>query len=237
MPWDLLNWAKPITERRGHKGNFMIESELVDNPRKAQALSLQAAEKKPEAVIVAAGFSKRAGGFKPLFNLEGKSVLERCLEVFLPYCSGIYVVVGYRGEEIKKAFSGCKHVNFVDNPQYELGMFSSIKAGCRQVSSSRFFVCPGDLPFIPKTLPPHMLQDEAEVLIPSFKGRAGHPILLDSALIPAIMRESDSSNLRTLLTSYKKKYLEVSEDTILMDIDTPEAYETALRRLENLRKY
>ena len=61
-------------------------------------------------------------------------------------------------------------------------------------------------------------------VIPSYRMRAGHPILLPRGLWPEILNCSDT--LRTVLAAHRDQthYLDVDTPTVLADLDTPEDY-------------
>lgn len=42
----------------------------------------------------------------------------------------MFVVTGYRGQDVVRALEN-REVTFVENPKYELGMFTSLQAGAR----------------------------------------------------------------------------------------------------------
>ena len=55
-----------------------------------------------DAVILAGGYSTRAHGFKMEFDIEGKTILQRCIEGFYDSCRKIIVVTGFKYEKIEK---------------------------------------------------------------------------------------------------------------------------------------
>ena len=55
-----------------------------------------------QALILAAGFSRRMGRFKPLLVLNGKTVLARCVESFRQAgIADMTVVTGHRHREVE----------------------------------------------------------------------------------------------------------------------------------------
>lgn len=187
-----------------------------------------------EVVILAAGYSSRADGFKMSFKLDGKPVLHRVIEVFHKICARIFVVSGHRAEEIEKLAAGYKNVRVVYNPRYDDGMFSSVQAGAACVQAARFFFTPGDYPLIGPDVCRKLLAVRSEVVIPTFGGRKGHPVLLDGALAPEIVREPPDSNLKRFLQRKTCQLTEVGDAGILIDLDTQEDY-AALRRMAEAR--
>lgn len=190
-----------------------------------------------EAVILAGGYSSRAGAFKMELKLEGKAILKHVIEVFLPVCSRIIVVCGYQQERVEaltKEYGG--KVELVYNKDYDKGMFSSVKAGIRQVRSARFFLTPGDYPLITSHICQRLLEQGEDFVKPSYRKKGGHPILLPFSCIDEILREDDASNLKNYLQQKRMHYIEVEEEGILMDVDTREDLRKAEVCLKQLKK-
>ena len=63
------------------------------------------------------------------------------------------------------------------------------------------------------------------IVIPSYRMRAGHPILLPRPFWPEVLRSGDT--LRDVLAAHRAetRFLDVDTPTILADLDTPEDYE------------
>lgn len=189
-----------------------------------------------EAVILAGGYSSRAGGFKMEFDIDGKSILQRCIEGFYETCSRIIVVTGYRHEKIDRLVEGYEKVMTVYNENYPKGMFTSIKKGISFVESDRFFLTPGDYPMISRKIVEEILErssendyTDSEVIIPSFQYKGGHPILMKSSLIQEIISKSDDYNLRDFLKSKNRSYITIDDYGILTDVDTQDDYRNAVK--------
>ena len=183
-----------------------------------------------EAVILAGGFSSRANGFKPLFEIGGTTLIERAVVPFLKLCDRVIVVTGYRSKDINKVLGKYHKVHLVFNKNYADGMFSSIKKGVSEVTGDRFFLTPGDYPFITKEICELLTEFNEEVIIPSFSHRKGHPILIDSKLKEEILHSSEIS-LRDFLKKKSSKIVSVEDEGVLKDIDTDEDYLKAIEVL------
>ena len=55
------------------------------------------------AIILSAGLSTRMKGFKPLLPLAGTTIIEHAITTFDGMGIDIYVVVGYRHQEVIRA--------------------------------------------------------------------------------------------------------------------------------------
>lgn len=188
-----------------------------------------------DAVILAGGYSTRAHGFKMEFDIEGKTILQRCIEGFYDSCRKIIVVTGFKYEKIEKLVKDYEKVVTVYNDNYPKGMFTSIKKGISQVEIEKFFLTPGDYPLINKKVIEEILtksikeeNKNKEVIIPSFYGKGGHPILADSSIVQDILVKSDDYNLREFLKNRKVAYEIIEDKSIILDVDTAQDYNEAL---------
>jgi molybdenum cofactor cytidylyltransferase len=189
-----------------------------------------------EAVVVAAGFSSRAGAWKMSLDIGGVTVIERLILGMIPYCSRIIVVGGYQFDLLQGLLPKQKYpmVNLIYHDDYPKGMYSSVLTGFRQVHGPRFFFIPGDYPFISGGIYQILLKQEGEIIIPSYRGATGHPVLFQVKAVEGLISNSSRyNNLRQYIAAYSPRIVEVPEPGILMDIDTWEDYLTAIRYFES----
>lgn len=182
-----------------------------------------------DAVVLAAGLSSRAGTYKMALDIHGKTVIERCIEGMYDICENIIVVGGYKLENIITILSKYEKVHVFFNKDYELGMFSSVKEGIRHVKEEKFFFTPGDYPLVSIEVYETLLRASGEIIIPTYGGRNGHPILINSNYISGILEENIYSNLREFIVSKEVTKIGVNSNSILMDIDTIEDYRKILK--------
>ncbi len=185
-----------------------------------------------EGIVLAAGYSSRAGGMKMTFSLGGRPLLARSIDILLPFCETVYVVTGYRRELLSDILEEYgEKVQEVYNPDYPSGMYSSVRAGMQQIKEKRMLLTPGDYPLLTTGAVKRLLEmpeTETKCYIPSYKGRGGHPILLPAVWIPDIMQGNESS-LREFLRNKEKQYVDMEEPGVCQDVDTPEAFREAVR--------
>lgn len=180
---------------------------------------------KIEGIVLAAGLSKRAGTYKMELKFGEKTLIEKSIEGMYDLCSRIIVVGGYRIERVISILNKYEKVEVVFNKDYEKGMFSSIKEGMKHVKEEKFFFLPGDYPFIDKKVYKKMLSISGDIIIPTYKEKKGHPVLLKSIFIKEILNECKYATFREFIYHNKPTFVEVDEDGILIDIDTMEDYE------------
>jgi CTP:molybdopterin cytidylyltransferase MocA len=199
-----------------------------------------AAQEQPlpcSALILCAGLSTRMGGFKPLLTLGGETLIARAIHLFRGAGMGrIVVVLGHGADRILPLIERFG-VDPVINTRCNEGMYSSVQAGVSGLDGAcgSFFILPVDIPLVrPETLEAlreAFRRGDAEVCRPSFGGRYGHPPLVSAALIPAIRDFDGVGGLRALLARHRDrtKDVAVEDPGILLDLDTREDYEAALK--------
>jgi molybdenum cofactor cytidylyltransferase len=181
-----------------------------------------------EGVVLAAGLSSRSRQYKMALPLGDKTVIEKSIEGMYEIVTRILVVVGWKAEQVRSLLAAYHKVECVPNPDFRAGMFSSVKAGIAHVQAPRFFLLPGDHPLIGVEVYAQMLACPADIVIPTFGGRRGHPVLFSSHLIPEILDSPDNATLRDYIRTKGHSEVEVEQEGILIDIDTHKDYRAVL---------
>jgi molybdenum cofactor cytidylyltransferase len=184
-----------------------------------------------QAVILAAGLSTRSGQWKMGLPLGDRTVLQRCVDSMRRAVPRIWVVTGWQADRVQALFGDDPQVKLVPNPHYRQGMFSSVQAGLARVEAARAFLTPGDYALISPVVYDRMLQVEAEIVIPTYHRKKGHPVLLSQAAIAEILALPGDAILRDYIQAKGFATLEVDDDGILLDIDTPQDYAAMRVRL------
>jgi molybdenum cofactor cytidylyltransferase len=186
------------------------------------------------AVVLAAGLSTRMG--KPKMTLPwGKSTIIGTVVSTLEAArlKQIFVVTGGLSREIEQALSGLSS-QFVSNPMYENGeMLYSIQIGLAVLPSriQAALVVLGDQPQMQIDVVQSVIKvfqnGQANLIIPSFQMRRGHPWLVGRSLWPGILALKPPATMRDFVREHANSihYLDVSTSTILADVDTPDDYE------------
>lgn len=181
--------------------------------------------------ILAAGFSSRMGRFKPLLPLNDEPVIERVLRV--SKAAGIrqrVVVTGYNREALAPLLEKNGAVEAL-NPRFEKGMFTSIQTGISALPRNLdgFFVLPIDCPLVTKEvlMALELSFEPDKFSVPCYRGKKGHPILIPSMYREPILQHDGTGGLKAITDKDydKMKRIEVREEGVVMDMDTPRAYE------------
>lgn len=180
---------------------------------------------------MAAGFSSRASRNKLTLDFAGKPVIERSILSIYDFCSRVIVVGGHRIEDIRPPVAKYPKVELIFNPEFEKGMFSSVKKGLSEVTEERFFITLGDLPMISKDTCRRMLEIDEDIVAPVFNGKRGHPVLMKSHFIDKILSDNTLEALRDFVNPRPYYRLHVEDEGILLDIDDMDDYFKALDKI------
>jgi len=187
------------------------------------------------AVILAAGESRRMGSPKLLLPFEGSTVLGTVVrEVRRAGLSSILVVLGAEQEKIRAALRD-QPVEFVKNPDFRRGMLSSVQCGLQSLpaTASAAMLFLADQPSLSGSIIGKLLQARERtaqgLIVPVFAGTRGHPLLLSMKYKDEVLTLDPAIGLRELLINHPDDILEVEveDEAVLKDIDTPEDYRKA----------
>lgn len=189
-----------------------------------------------EGLVLAAGLSSRVGTNKLILNIRGKTVIERCILSMYHICSRIIVVGGHKIEDIKYILKKYPKTELIYNPNYKDGMFSSVRKGLTNIQGERFFLIPGDYPIVNKQTYEYMLKIDEDIVIPVYKDKRGHPLLMKSHLIEELLKNTSYKTLRDFINTKKFTPINIKDPGILMDIDTIDDYNSIIKHIEPLNK-
>lgn len=188
------------------------------------------------AIIIAAGYSSRMDGFKPLLKFGNQTAVERVVATHqLAGVDQIILVLGHRADEIRPFFKD-KPLDLVINEKFAEGMYTSIVKGITQLNEEidAFFIHPADIPLVkPETVKYLMeISDESckGIIYPCFLGERGHPPLIHKKYQNPILENKKDGGLKLLLALYEADAVDLplTDEAILMDMDTRADYEALL---------
>jgi molybdenum cofactor cytidylyltransferase len=183
------------------------------------------------AILLAAGQSKRMGAFKPLLPFGHKTVIECCLDYFEEGgVETLVVVLGHRADEVREKLKE-RRVIFALNPDPNSEMGASIAAGLRALSASSAatLIALVDQPAVPPVVISTLIetwQQGARLIVPTWEGRGGHPVLVDLSFKPELLNLDAAGGLRSLFDArrHEVKRLPVNSPFIARDMDTWDDY-------------
>jgi molybdenum cofactor cytidylyltransferase len=210
--------------------------EIVTRPQPRESLATDT-NRNVAAIILAAGRSTRMGGpNKLLAELGGKPLVRIVTEQALASrAQGVIVVTGHQANDVQNALHGL-NVTFAHNPDFAEGLAGSVKAGIAAVPNSAdgAVICLGDMPLIEARLIDRMIESFAPdrgnlIVVPVSDGRRGNPVLWSRRFFNELMTLDGDIGARHLIAKHGEAVAEVPVEghSAFLDIDTPEALETA----------
>ena len=183
------------------------------------------------AILLAAGRSERMGAFKPLLPFGKKTVIESCIDYLTAGgVNSVVVVLGHHAEEVRQQLHQTS-VTFALNPDPASEMSDSIRWGVRMVprNASATLIGLVDHPAVPVAVVSALVdawESGASLVIPTHKGRGGHPVLIDLRYRDDLEQLPANQSLRWLFEKHAEsvKRLEVASPYIARDMDTWDDY-------------
>jgi molybdenum cofactor cytidylyltransferase len=187
------------------------------------------------AILLAAGRSRRMGAFKPLLPFGGVSVAEACIAALSEGgAAEVIVVVGHRGDEVRAALAHVPSVRFAVNDEAGSEMGVSVARGVEALSgeAGAVLVALVDQPAVPPAEIKKLIEERsrtgARLVLPEWRGRGGHPVLVDLAYREELLSLSPEGGLRALLDAHRAEVLRLPAGSpyVARDMDTWEDYVT-----------
>jgi molybdenum cofactor cytidylyltransferase len=182
-----------------------------------------------DCVLLAAGLSSRTTSWKMLLPFGDVTMVEASVAAALPACDRVIVVAGFRAAEIAALFRGRRRVEVAVNPGFEQGMLSSVACGAAAVRTRRFFLGLADMPLVStQTYRLLLAAPGVDAVVPKFRGKKGHPLLLTAAVASAVASAPQGQTLRDVLAGFATLLLPVDDPNVLHDVDTDSDYRELL---------
>ena len=193
------------------------------------------------AVVPAAGRSRRMGREKTALPWNDSTILETVLDKIAGVAiagQAIAPVVVVLRPDLSDAADRARRrgARVVVNPRPDDGMIESVRLGIAAISQpvQALLLWPADHPAVAAATLRSLCcaAEPSKAVLLRYQGRRGHPALIGAELIPAIVEIPPGQGLRQLWRARPEIVLEIDVDDpgILVDLDTPADYETALER-------
>ncbi len=181
-------------------------------------------------LILAAGFSQRMGSPKALLKFNETDIfLTQIISQFLNFgIQNVVVVVNPQVNELlQKEHPGVYNISKICVNHYpQKGRNVSIKKGIEEITTDYCFIHNVDNPFVSDVTLKLLYnnKEKASVIIPCFKGKGGHPILINKKVLDSIIKMPENISLRDFLLQFSSLRIECQEKNISTNISTPEDY-------------
>ncbi|MGA7262716.1 MAG: molybdopterin-binding/glycosyltransferase family 2 protein [Stellaceae bacterium] len=191
------------------------------------------------ALLLAAGQSRRMGGpNKLLAEVDGTPMVAYVARrVLASRARPIIAVLGNQADAVDAAL-GKLPVERVRNPEFAGGLSTSLKRGIAALPSDLdgALICLGDMPLISGRHIDRLIAafnplEGRAIIVPTRRGKRGNPVLWSKRFFPEMAELAGDVGAKHLIGEHAELVAEVEmdDDAILVDIDTPEALE-ALRQ-------
>lgn len=193
------------------------------------------------AIVLAAGGSTRMGRPKPLLPWGETTLLAWEIDELMRSCvDEVIVVTGAHADDVRRSLGGgARHCVF--NSRWAQGRAGSLACGARTLLAGAMqpeavVVQNVDQPTrhdIVDRLVEALRGGDAEAVQPAYRGKAGHPVVVAGALLPALAEVSEATlGLRAVLEQHPAHLVEMDgEPVVRLDLDTPETLDEGRRLL------
>lgn len=181
-------------------------------------------------------FNRKQAGLTPAPSAQ-KTFLEHLIEVTRhPRTGALRVVVGAHAAEIRarvKLDDGA----LVFNPDWQRGQLSSLQAAIQSLPAGKtegMLVCLVDHPLISAGLVASLIKtfdhDKNRIVIPTYRGRRGHPVILPSTLYSELLDAPEDVGARAVVREHSREVAEVpvDEEGVVLNLNDPATLERTL---------
>ena len=190
---------------------------------------------KIHAVILAGGQSKRMGtNNKLVLPINGKPMVAITAETIIASkANSVTVVTGFEHQKIKESIK-TSNIEFIHNKDFRNGISSSVVTAIKSAPEdcSAILIGLGDMPkitvsHINKLIDAYNPLEGRAICVPTWKAKRGNPVLWSRRFFPEMLELKGDFGAKELMGKYAELVVEVemNDNGIVMDIDTPEALE------------
>lgn len=192
------------------------------------------------ALLLAAGRSRRMGGpNKLLAEVDGTPMVAHVARRLLASrARPIVAVLGNQADEVEAAL-GKLPVEKIRNPEFAGGLSTSLKRGIAALPPDLdgALICLGDMPLVTGRHLDRLIAafnplEGRAIIVPTRRGKRGNPVLWSKRFFPEMAELAGDVGAKHLIGEHAElvSEIEMDDDAILVDIDTPEALDALRQR-------
>lgn len=184
------------------------------------------------AIVLAAGRSRRMGQPKPLLPVDGESFLQRVVRVLQEGgCRGV-IVVAREGDDVVVRQAETAGAKVVCNPDPDGEPIDSLRLGLPEIEDDAVAVLvqPVDHPLVTQETVAALLdtfrRTGAPVVRPVYQGVPGHPGLFARRVLPELLEPGLPHGARSVVERHRGELVEVAvrDPGVVAGVDTPDDY-------------
>ena len=193
-------------------------------------------------LILAAGSSSRMGRPKQLLPWKNTNLLGNAMnQAIAAKSNAVFVVLGANSEAIRKKIIAHK-VEVIDNPNWKLGLGSSIGAGIsflveKKLEFDGILIMLADQPLIDLNHLNLMMKTfystNKSIIATSYGNRAGVPAIFDKAYFDDLKYLTNDYGAKQIIEYNKSEVFIIDAKSKITDIDTETEYQSLLEQLNN----
>ncbi|MDG1040888.1 MAG: nucleotidyltransferase family protein, partial [Polaribacter sp.] len=187
----------------------------------------------------AAGASSRMGEPKQLLPWNNQTLIEHQLNNLLKTNTTTSVVLGANAEKISSVIDSLP-ISIFTNPKWQNGMGNSISFGIQQLlekdaNIDGILISLIDQPLLTteyfnKIIESFQINKKQIIVSQSENGWLGAPVLFDKTYFDELINLKGDEGAKLIISKNKNKIHLILAETILQDIDTPEAYQKLFKK-------
>lgn len=192
-------------------------------------------------IILAAGESTRFGKPKQLLDWKGQPFIRAVAQTSIRAgLSPVIVVTGAYAEQVEATISDLG-VIIVRNNEWKNGQGSSIREAIHSLASTPLTIGAeaggaifllSDQPQVSISIIQALKEKHANglypIVAPLVMDKRGNPVLFDRVTFPDLRTIEGDTGGRAIFHKYRVEYLPWHDDSLLVDVDTPEQYQTLI---------
>lgn len=195
------------------------------------------------AILLAAGEAKRMGKPKMLMPFGSGTVLEWSLDNLLASrADEVIVVLGPNAEAVKQVIAD-RQVKIAVNPDYHLGMSTSLITGLKLVNNQtqRIIVALADQPLVCNETYNRLIEaslcSDKGITIPVYQGKRGNPVIFSAGYKQELTELEGDVGGKEVTMRHPDDVLEVDvhSECVNLDINTTQDYLKLLNYESNPR--
>ena len=185
-------------------------------------------------ILLAAGGSSRLGHPKQLLPYRGRTLLRHAAETALASaCRPVVVVLGASADRLRPEVAGLE-VSVAENPDWEQGMGSSIRAGLAFLETSvpnlvgvALMLC--DQPLLTSASLNALVQSHLDtgspLVVSEYGGTRGVPAFFSRTLFPELRSLKDAQGAKSIISRHVFEAVALPLPAGVWDVDTESDYE------------